>query len=135
MSWRRGNRCLPPEGTALPCFRTRRCMCAADRPVRSVFRHFSLPQRGRLIFGADLNCSESKRRRPSKRLQPEQASGSTGMLRRAAEPTPFATVETDLSLGPAPAVADAASATIMRRAGELLRVLAKHLFDGSDPGR
>src|SRR6516165_2771862 len=35
----------------------------------------------------------------------------------------------------APAVADAASATIMRRAGELLRVLAKHLFDGSDPGR
>src|SRR5262249_58044106 len=37
----------------------------------------------------------------------------------------LATVETDLSLGPAPAVADAASATIMRRAGELLRVLAK----------
>src|SRR5262249_44162641 len=32
----------------------------------------------------------------------------------------FATMETDLSLGPAPAVADAASATIMRRAGELL---------------
>jgi hypothetical protein len=28
----------------------------------------------------------------------------------------FATMETDLSLGPAPAVADAASATIMRRA-------------------
>src|SRR5262245_54289500 len=47
----------------------------------------------------------------------------------------LATMETDLSLGPAPAVADAASATIMRRAGELLRVLAKHLFDGSDPGR
>jgi len=47
----------------------------------------------------------------------------------------FATMETDLSLGPAPAVADAASATIMRRAGDLLRVLAKHLFDGSDPGR
>src|SRR5262249_25014361 len=47
----------------------------------------------------------------------------------------LATVETDLSLGPAPAVADAASATIMRRAGEFLRVLAKHLFDGSDPGR
>src|SRR2546430_3125263 len=47
----------------------------------------------------------------------------------------LATMETDLSLGPAPAVADAASATIMRRAGELLRVLAKHLFHGSDPGR
>jgi len=47
----------------------------------------------------------------------------------------LSTMETDLSLGPAPAVADAASATIMRRAGELLRVLAKHLFDGSDPGR
>ena len=45
-------------------------------------------------------------------------------------------METDLSLGPAPAVADAASATIMRSAGELLlRVLAKHLFDGSDPSR
>src|SRR5262249_18177996 len=47
----------------------------------------------------------------------------------------FATMETDLSLGPAPAVADAASVTIMGRAGELLRVLAKHLFDGSDPSR
>ena len=47
----------------------------------------------------------------------------------------LATMETDLALGPAPAVADAASATIMRRAGELLRVLAKHLLDGSDPGR
>jgi len=44
----------------------------------------------------------------------------------------LATMETDLSLGPAPAVADAASTTIIRRAGELLRVLAKHLFDGSD---
>jgi hypothetical protein len=52
-------------------------------------------------------------------------------------PRPFnlATMETDLSFGPAPAVADAASATIMRRAGELLRVLAKHLLDGSNPGR
>jgi hypothetical protein len=30
-----------------------------------------------------------------------------------------ATMETDLSFGPAPAVADPASATIMRRAGEL----------------
>jgi hypothetical protein len=47
----------------------------------------------------------------------------------------LATMETDLSLGPAPAVADAASATIMRRTGELLHVLAKHLLDGSDPGR
>ena len=47
----------------------------------------------------------------------------------------LATMEADLSLGPAPAVADAASATIMRRAGELLRVIAKHLLDGSDSGR
>src|SRR5512132_3628787 len=47
----------------------------------------------------------------------------------------LATMEPDLSLGPAPAVADAASATIMRRAGELLRVIAKYLLDGSDSGR
>jgi hypothetical protein len=47
----------------------------------------------------------------------------------------FATMETDLSLGPTPAVADAASATIMRPAGELLRVLAQHVLDGSDAGR
>src|SRR5262249_36426664 len=47
----------------------------------------------------------------------------------------LATIKTDLSLGPAPAVADPASATMMRRAGELPRVLAKHLLDGSDPGR
>jgi hypothetical protein len=33
----------------------------ADRPVRSVFRHLSLSQRGRLVLGADLNCSESRR--------------------------------------------------------------------------
>jgi hypothetical protein len=47
----------------------------------------------------------------------------------------LATMEADLSFGPAPAVADAASATIMRRAGEPLRALTKHLLDGSDPGR
>jgi hypothetical protein len=47
----------------------------------------------------------------------------------------LATMETDLSLGPASGVDVAASATIMRRAGKLLRVLAKHWFDGSDPGR
>jgi hypothetical protein len=46
----------------------------------------------------------------------------------------LATMETDLSLGPAPAVADAASPTIMRRARGPLRVLAKHLLDGSEPG-
>ena len=34
----------------------------ADRARRSVFRHLSLPQRSRLVLGADLNCSESKRR-------------------------------------------------------------------------
>jgi hypothetical protein len=47
----------------------------------------------------------------------------------------LATMETDLSLGPAPVVADAASATVMRPADEMPRVLAKHLLDGSDPGR
>lgn len=47
----------------------------------------------------------------------------------------LATMKTDLSLGSAPAVADAASATIMRRASELLRVIAKHSLDGSDSGR
>jgi hypothetical protein len=44
-------------------------------------------------------------------------------------------METDLSLGSAPAGADAAPATIMRRADELLRVIAKHLLDASDSGR
>src|SRR5262249_502402 len=33
----------------------------ADRACRSVFRHLSLPQRSRLVLGADLNCSESRR--------------------------------------------------------------------------
>src|SRR4029453_505341 len=47
----------------------------------------------------------------------------------------LATMETDLALGAAPAVADPTCATMMRRAGELPRVLAKHLLDGSDPGR
>jgi hypothetical protein len=47
----------------------------------------------------------------------------------------LATMETDLSRGSAPAVADAASATIMQGANELLRVITKHLLDGSDSGR
>ena len=47
----------------------------------------------------------------------------------------LAAVEADLSLGRAPAVADAASAAAMRRAGEPLRVLAQHLLDRSDAGR
>jgi len=47
----------------------------------------------------------------------------------------LAIMETDLFLGPAPAVTDAAAATIMRRARELLHFLAKNLLDGSDPGR
>src|SRR5215471_5023661 len=34
---------------------------AADRPIRSIFRHLSLPQRGRLVLGADMNRSESRR--------------------------------------------------------------------------
>jgi len=33
------------------------------------------------------------------------------------------------------AVADAASAATVRRAGKLLRVLAQHLLDGPDPSR
>ncbi len=47
----------------------------------------------------------------------------------------LAPVETNLALGSAPAVADPAPTTAMRRAGELLRVLAQHLLDGYDPGR
>ena len=42
----------------------------------------------------------------------------------------------DLALRRAPAVADAASAATVRRAGKLLRVvLAQHLLDGPDPSR
>jgi len=63
---------LPPfhvEHGGLP-----RCQ-PADRPVRSVFRHLSLPQRGRLVLGANLNCSESRRWPAlSMCLQPEQDS-------------------------------------------------------------
>jgi hypothetical protein len=44
-------------------------------------------------------------------------------------------METNLALGSAPAVADPAPTTAMRRARELLGVLAQHLLDGSDPGR
>src|SRR5262249_45575502 len=35
---------------------------AVDRPVRSVFRTSSLPQRGPQVLGANLKCSESSRR-------------------------------------------------------------------------
>jgi len=47
----------------------------------------------------------------------------------------LATMEADLALGPAPAITNATSAAAMSRAGELLRVLAQHLLDRSDPGR
>ena len=47
----------------------------------------------------------------------------------------LAAVEADLALRRAPAVADPASTAAMRRAGELLGVLAQHLLDGSDAGR
>ena len=47
----------------------------------------------------------------------------------------LAAVEADLALRRAPAVADAASAAAVRRAGQLLRVLRHHLFNGADPGR
>ena len=46
----------------------------------------------------------------------------------------LAAVEADLARSRAPAVADTASAAAVRRAGELLGVLAQHLFDGADPG-
>jgi hypothetical protein len=46
----------------------------------------------------------------------------------------LAAVEADLACRRAPAVADTASAAAVRRAGELLGVLAQHLFDGADPG-
>jgi hypothetical protein len=47
----------------------------------------------------------------------------------------LAAVEADLALRRGPAVADAASAATVRRAGKLLRVLAQHLLDGPDPSR
>jgi hypothetical protein len=43
----------------------------------------------------------------------------------------LATMETNLAVGPAPAVNNAASAMMMWRAGEFPRLLAKHLLDGS----
>ena len=61
------------------------------------------------------------------------------MTIEAAYPRPvhrnFAAVEADLALRRTPAVAGAASAAAVRRAGKLLRVLAQHLFNGPDPGR
>ena len=47
----------------------------------------------------------------------------------------LAAMEADPAFGLAPAVTDAASTATMRRAGELLCVLAQHLLDGSNPGR
>ena len=47
----------------------------------------------------------------------------------------LATVEPDLALRPAPAMADAASASAVRRASELLGVCAQHVLDSPDPGR
>jgi hypothetical protein len=47
----------------------------------------------------------------------------------------LAAVEADLALRRAPAVAHPASAAAVRRACELLPVLAQHLFDGSNPSR
>ena len=44
-------------------------------------------------------------------------------------------MKVDLALGPAPAVAEAASVAAMRCAGKLVGVLAQHFLDGSDPGR
>jgi len=59
------------------------------------------------------------------------------MTLEAAYPRPmhrtFAAVEADLALRRTPAVAGAASAAAVRRAGKLLRVLAQRPFDGPDP--
>ena len=44
-------------------------------------------------------------------------------------------METDLALGPAPALADAAASAAMRLAGKLLGVLAQHVFDGFNSSR
>jgi hypothetical protein len=46
----------------------------------------------------------------------------------------IAAVEADLALGHASMVATAASAAAVTWAGQTLRVLAQHLFHGSDPG-
>ena len=44
-------------------------------------------------------------------------------------------MNTNLSWGSAPAMADAAYVPILRRVSELLRVIAKHLLDGANSGR
>src|SRR5262249_5912289 len=48
-------RLMSGMGTSSPI-----CYQAADGPARSAFRHLSLPQRGRLVLGVDLNRSESR---------------------------------------------------------------------------
>jgi hypothetical protein len=61
------------------------------------------------------------------------------MTVEAAHPRPMhrnlTAVEADLALRRAPAVAHPASAAAVRRACELLPVLAQHLFDGSNSSR
>jgi hypothetical protein len=47
----------------------------------------------------------------------------------------LAAVEADLAFGRAPALADAVLAAPIRRPGELLRIIAKHLLDRADAGR
>jgi hypothetical protein len=46
----------------------------------------------------------------------------------------IAAVEANLAFGHAPPLADAASAAAMAWTSQTLRVLAQHLFHGSDPG-
>ena len=70
------------------------------------------------------------RRRPGRQrnFPPVEAAHARSMHRN------LAAVEANVARRRAPAVADTASAAAVRRAGELLGVLAQHLFDGADPG-
>src|SRR6516164_5347351 len=64
----------------------------ADRPVRSVFRTSNLGQRGRQVLGADLKCSESRRRAALNvsltRTRIAHGERLDGHVERAAEPRP-----------------------------------------------
>ena len=77
--------------------------------------------------------------KPVLRLRRRPARQRNFMTIEAAHPRPMhrnlAAVEADLALRRAPAVAHPASAAAVRRACELLPVLAQHLFDGSNPSR
>src|SRR5262245_47066284 len=76
----------------------------ADRPVRTVYLGGSLPQGGRQVLGADLNCSESDSGRPLTCLRPYRSriahrdGGRVGRCQTAADfssSTGRRTVKTD----------------------------------------